>query len=710
MLFEPNSRIEKNSNGIRFYEQDILFSDYVFEDDVEIDLHIDYLHPGFGIVIAEKYKGGPRNSEKAHLFKLGNNVFRVFEKTILTQVMRKENACLLAPDQENQDINLIFRITGRDITLLQKTVELKAQKPKYEELGTYKLTKRLNEYYIGFYSNKGNTLRDVTFLQGAPKNWITSIHNTRGGRISFIQDGFRFEKCEHDAELEQDDIELEPGTYYVAYDKEAVDGKYDIDCYVFPSKLKEVEDKYFEDDYKNLLHDGKFQISEKTAVDLKFNGTNGLVKNISIKDDPLSAFVETYDTPLTIEGSYVRVTLDNLSKILWSGVIHNVPDFKDYTKPCPYAVAETVGRRLTLDDLNIKTETAYNYEFTVESKTVHAIQGKYETGSASMPFAAADKNKLTLFHNMNAVITRLILVDKDGKQIDVLRQKTFKRYVPEEIAGPILVRDDKRKPLDLSSSYREVAKEEYRIEFFKGSYEMTLSCPPVDHAVKVYGIPFGTTVNVTATDIQEYAPNHEEISDSRWELKGRVLSMDAMTRKKYQGIAIRYRSAETFTYLFTNYERETFIDEPRIVLEKPMADVSGGVMVYGCQKEPDKKHLYRVPSAEMVNSIDLCCDNYDLIPETLLELNYADNEIKFTKELRERYPYLIIDYLKADSYAINYRPDLSLYEVDISMECPYGYLGYDMNEDGSVDTRKRTVIKPDKNKFIILRRKSGEFD
>ena len=29
---------------------------------------IDYLHPGFGVVLAEKYKGGPRNSEKAHLF------------------------------------------------------------------------------------------------------------------------------------------------------------------------------------------------------------------------------------------------------------------------------------------------------------------------------------------------------------------------------------------------------------------------------------------------------------------------------------------------------------------------------------------------------------------------------------------------------------------------------------------------------------------
>ena len=80
MLFEPNSRIEKIDSGIRFYEQDIIFSDYVFEGDAEVNLHLDYLHPGFGIVIAEKYKGGPRNSEKAHLFKLGRYVFQVIEK------------------------------------------------------------------------------------------------------------------------------------------------------------------------------------------------------------------------------------------------------------------------------------------------------------------------------------------------------------------------------------------------------------------------------------------------------------------------------------------------------------------------------------------------------------------------------------------------------------------------------------------------------
>lgn len=52
-IFDSNSRIEKINDGIKFYEQDILSCSYVFEDDLIIDLDIDYIMPGFGIVIIE---------------------------------------------------------------------------------------------------------------------------------------------------------------------------------------------------------------------------------------------------------------------------------------------------------------------------------------------------------------------------------------------------------------------------------------------------------------------------------------------------------------------------------------------------------------------------------------------------------------------------------------------------------------------------------
>ena len=112
----------------------------------------------------------------------------------------------------------------------------------------------------------------------------------------------------------------------------------------------------------------------------------------------------------------------------------------------------------------------------------------------------------------------------------------------------------------------------------------------------------------------------------------------------------------------------------------------------------------------MINSIDLCCSEYDMIPDREMEINYEDQEIVLKKGLREQYSSIIVDYLKRDSYAINYREDMSQYEVDISMECQYAYLSYDMKDDGTVDNRKQTVIRPDRNKFIILRRKAGEFE
>lgn len=710
MLFEPNGRIEKNSNGIRFYEQDIIFSNYVFTGDVEVNIHVDYLHSGFGIVIAEKYKGGPRNTEKAHLFKLGNNAFQVIERTLLAQNTKKENACLFAPDIANINVNLIFSITGRNIKLQLKNVDAKTNAFKTEELGTYKLQKQLNEYYIGFYSNKGNIVRNVTFRQGAPNNWLVNINNTEGGRISFIEDGFKFEQCKHDAEIEQDNIELEAGTYYVAYDTETVDDKFDIDCCIFPSKLENAEDKYFEDDYKNILENGKFTLTEKTSVDIKFSGTNGQIKNICIKNDEASSFIETDDTALTVEGSYIRINLDNVAKILWAGTINDAPTFEDLTKPCPYAVVETTGKKLSMDDLNIEFGKEYDFEFTTADKNVKASIGKNHFGGYKMPFEDADKNKLTIFHNMNAVITKLVLVNNEGKETDVLQQKTFKRYVPEEINGPILMRNENYEPLDISAAYREVVNESCQIELFRGNYEMALSSIPVDHNIEVYGIPLGATLTTSATEIKEYASSYEAISQNYWRLDGKVLTVDNNVRSKYRGIAVRYQDCEKYDYIFTNYEREVFTDEARIILEKPIADNSGSIIVYGCKTEPDLDYLYRIPSELMINSIDICCAQYDLIPETRLEINYTDNEIKIDTELREKYPYLIIDYLKSNSYAVNYKAELSQYEVDISMDSTSGYLGYDMNDDGTIDTRKRTVITPNRNKFIILRRKTGEFD
>ena len=49
-MFKSNSRIEYK-DGIRFYEQDILYDDYVYTGSCQITLDIDYFNDGFGIVL-----------------------------------------------------------------------------------------------------------------------------------------------------------------------------------------------------------------------------------------------------------------------------------------------------------------------------------------------------------------------------------------------------------------------------------------------------------------------------------------------------------------------------------------------------------------------------------------------------------------------------------------------------------------------------------
>ena len=51
-MLQPNSRIEL-IDGIRFYEQDLIYDDYIYSGSCKIELDIDYYNNGFGIVIID---------------------------------------------------------------------------------------------------------------------------------------------------------------------------------------------------------------------------------------------------------------------------------------------------------------------------------------------------------------------------------------------------------------------------------------------------------------------------------------------------------------------------------------------------------------------------------------------------------------------------------------------------------------------------------
>lgn len=237
-MFANDSRIEHVSNGIRFYEQDVAMCDYSFtEEKLDINLKIDYLSPGFGIVLMQESRNPNTDTSIAYLFKLGVNSFKVYKRANQEISNVWTEACIFAPNENKLNQPLRFTINKRSISLVLVDGDRSKRQIIDLPLGSYKIKKTLQEYKVGIYSSAGNIVHDISFDSNVPDKWMKSIANVNGGRMSFFEDGFLFEECEHDAELEQKDILLKAGRYYLGYDTEEINGKFDIKSYIFPSHL-----------------------------------------------------------------------------------------------------------------------------------------------------------------------------------------------------------------------------------------------------------------------------------------------------------------------------------------------------------------------------------------------------------------------------------------------------------------------------------------
>ena len=121
-------------------------------------------------------------------------------------------------------------------------------------------------------------------------------------------------------------------------------------------------------------------------------------------------------------------------------------------------------------------------------------------------------------------------------------------------------------------------------------------------------------------------------------------------------------------YWFTNIEREYFLPSHYIKLTNIPSNKSNSIIVYGIRKEANVNfdNLLRIEK-EGKDTIDAFANYYDILFEK--DLRLIDKEAK-TIQLTDidNYKYIIVDYLKEDSYAINYRHELNSYEVDISIE------------------------------------------
>ena len=142
-----------------------------------------------------------------------------------------------------------------------------------------------------------------------------------------------------------------------------------------------------------------------------------------------------------------------------------------------------------------------------------------------------------------------------------------------------------------------------------------------------------------------------------------------------------------------------------------MCNVQNALTIYGVPKEAVflKEQLFRVPDKRAINSIDYCTSVYEEIPSEYYSITTA-NRLILDTSVREQYSYLVIEYLKENSYAVNERDNE--YEIDIASSGSGTIICYDSNEYDVTEQFKVLGINIDnavKDNFIVLQKdKKGD--
>lgn len=560
-MLQPNSRINLE-NGIKFYEQDILFDNYIYTGDFDIALTLDYASTGFGVGLTNSEGKTLTDKEEVLLFKMG-------QKSVDVIHMNKDAQKILATYNSayaktyTEDLKYILQKRGSEFTLYigeQKICDFKASND-------------FNTYNLIYYSNKDNIIKNINIASSIPYGWVTNMQNTNGGYIWFYRDAFEFKHCQGEAEIEQPDIYLNYGKYYLKYETE---GDCDIIPYIFLS-----EDERLLDKRKNILNpiDNSFKIDKSQKISLKFEGTSGKIKKIRITTQKDNEYIRTSPDKgdkVEINGSKINLLLDFIESAEWTGIIKNTPG-NTHNNPIDYSLIQFGVNSYGLFDLDIAQEVEYRYKYKDKKITIENSYGRV------IKEIKITTNTLTIFRNVNAIIKNFIITDIYGNNTNIIVENTIKKYAPGTVYSPIIVLDENEQPLDLSSSFR------------------------------IY--------NKNGRDY----------------------------------------------YWFTNVEREYFEPAHMIRLTKQPSDKAGTIIVYGIKKESDTNmnNILRIPK-EGLDTIDAFANYYDILFEKDLRyINKQYKEIQLT-DISD-YKLIIVDYLKEDSYAINYRHEFNSYEIDISI-------------------------------------------
>lgn len=603
-MLRNNSRIEL-LNGIRFYEQDILYDDYIYTGSCQIEIDFNYYNNGFGVVFINATDNVLTNSNTALLFRLNHKSLEViYKENDLQKVIGTYSSAFSRTCTDN--LKMIVKKVDDKYSCTVGDQEVCAFNSEY----------KFDSYFIGYYSNKDNIINNISIASTIPYGWIVNMQHTNGGYIDFHRDGFELKYCNGLAEVEQIEIQLKKGKYFLKY--ELIDS--DIKPYVMNS-----DDERTNDEEKNLINtDGSFYLHKDGMVSLKFKGTTGQIRNVAITTSKYNDYIRTspdFENVKIIDNSYIKLNMNNIKSFEFKGKINYVPG-EVHNDPTEYSIIKDDNKSYGLYDLDLATGVYYSFYYYNGKLQIYTQNGLLYKENIELT-----GEYIILFSNINGKLTDFVITDMDGQTTNVTIENTIKKYVPAVVKSPIVVLDENGLPFDLSSSYRY---------YYKNG-------------------------------------------------------------KKY--------------YWFTNTEREYFKPNYSIFLADKPIDIDGSIIVYGI-KQNSKWDLDRLLEIEGENldTLNACADSYDIIfEENLRYLNKETGEIRL--EDISNYKYIVVDYLKNDSYCLNFRYYLNSYEVDIAtlpdkkISMIYDNIGYSINDLRFINESRYVVASdyaPTRNGYVTI--------
>ena len=631
-MIQPNGRIEQ-IDGMHFYEQDIVMLEYIYENSIKAIINLDYRYPGFGVVLAT-----PANNQSAaftnfaYLFRVGDGEWTIDSLWLDKQKRVAQGTTPLYSDYKKQN-NFVLTFKYDKVQDLAEwyidVVDKQTGVSNTVRIMSYQMKEKIEEFRVGFYSNKNNTIKGASIYDERPQFWFTNIKNSNGGRISFKRNQIMFENTDEDLEVEEQLILLKKGTYYFDYTAELAENGH-VEAYVIPSEYKMLQiDPSKKDLIKhNIVKDNNvIEIEEDMEVNVLISGKNATVKNITIKDNPYQTYVSTGESTKPREGSEIVFHADKLKKIKAHFYLEFVPSH-DLDELLPYYIYKHDDVEYDILTLNIQENHKYSIVFEKDTETNIWKISIYEDYSDTLiyenVFGQPNDNLIRFFYNVCGYVDELIITDIEGNDNNIILERIYREYVSSKIESPILVTDTKESPYDLSASYR----------------------------------------------------------------------YDSKTGK----------------YRFTNWEREFFEPSKKLILEKPVIEEPGGLIVYGIKddfddskEEIDFDKMYDVPSLSMINNITPAVGNrFDEISSSLITVSNSRVLYLDISVMDKKYKYLIIDYMKNKSYCINQVDNGTMYKVEISTDEEDFKMMYDMAESGQIKHYKILDNTPETGRYLTL--------